>query len=39
MKKSKDIKVFNILSYTLIALVAIICLRPFLMVVVGSFTA
>ena len=39
MKKSKDIKVFNILSYTLIALVAIICLIPFLMVVVGSFTA
>ena len=37
MKKSKDIKVFNIL--TLIALVAIICLIPFLMVVVGSFTA
>lgn len=39
MKKSKDIKVFNILSYTLIALVAIICLIPFLMVVVGSLTA
>ena len=39
MNKSKDIKVFNILSYTLIALVAIICLIPFLMVVVGSFTA
>ena len=39
MKKSKDIKVFNILRYTLIALVAIICLIPFLMVVVGSFTA
>lgn len=39
MKNSKDIKVFNILSYTLIALVAIICLIPFLMVVVGSFTA
>ena len=39
MKKSKDIKAFNILSYTLIALVAIICLIPFLMVVVGSFTA
>lgn len=39
MKKSKDIKVFNILSYTLIALVAIICLIPFLMVVVGSFIA
>ena len=39
MKKSKDIKAFNILSYTLIALVALICLIPFLMVVVGSFTA
>ena len=39
MKKSKDIKVFNILSYTLIALVAIICLIPFLMVIIGSFTA
>ena len=39
MKKSKDIKAFNILSYTLIGLVALICLIPFLMVVVGSFTA
>ena len=38
MKKSKDIKVFNILSYTLIALVAIICLIPFLIVVMGSIT-
>ena len=39
MKKSKDIKAFNILSYTLLGLVALICLIPFLMVVVGSFTA
>ena len=38
MKKSKDIKAFNILSYTLIALVALICLIPFLMVIIGSFT-
>ena len=39
MKKSKDIKAFNILSYTLIALVALICLIPFLMVIIGSFTS
>ena len=38
MKKSKDIKAFNILSYTLIALVALICLIPFLIVIIGSFT-
>ena len=38
MKKSKDIKAFNILSYTLIGLVALICLIPFLMVIIGSFT-
>ena len=30
MKKSKDIKAFNILSYTLIGLVALICLIPLL---------
>ena len=36
MKKSKDIKAFNILSYTLIALVALICLIPFLMVIIGN---
>ena len=39
MKKSKDIKVFNVLSYTLIGLVALICLIPFLMVIIGSFTS
>ena len=39
MKKSKDIKAFNIFSYTLIALVALICLIPFLMVIIGSFTS
>lgn len=39
MKKSKDIKAFNIISYTVISIVALVCLIPFLMVIIGSFTA
>ncbi len=39
MKKSKDIKLFNIISYTVISIVALICLIPFLMVIIGSFTS
>ena len=39
MKKSKDIKAFNIISYTVISIVALICLIPFLMVIIGSFTS
>lgn len=39
MKKSKDIKAFNIISYTTITIVALLCLIPFLMVLIGSFTS
>ncbi|MEN8075958.1 carbohydrate ABC transporter permease [Clostridioides difficile] len=39
MKKSKDIKAFNIISYTAITIVALLCLIPFLMVLIGSFTS
>lgn len=39
MKKSKDMKAFNIISYTVITIVALICLIPFLMVLIGSFTS
>ena len=38
MKKSKDIKLFNLISYTIITIVALICLIPFLLVLAGSFT-
>ena len=38
MKKSSDVKLFNGISYTLITLVALLCLIPFLLVVVGSIT-
>lgn len=38
MKKSKDMKAFNIISYTVITIVALLCLIPFLMVLIGSFT-
>ena len=37
-KKSKDMKAFNVLSYTLISLVALFCFIPFLIVVMGSIT-
>lgn len=38
MKKSKDIKAFNILSYTVVTLIALFCFIPFLIVVMGSIT-
>ena len=38
MKKSKDMKVFNILSYSVVGLIALFCLIPFLIVVMGSIT-
>ena len=38
MKKSKDVKAFNILSYTIVALIALFCFIPFLIVVMGSIT-
>jgi len=38
MKKSKDIKIFNLISYSIVAFIALICLIPFLLVLVGSFT-
>ena len=38
MKKSKDIKLFNLINYTIITIVALICLIPFLLVLAGSFT-
>lgn len=38
MKKSKEMKAFNIISYTVITIVALLCLIPFLMVLIGSFT-
>lgn len=38
MKHAKDVKVFNIISYTVITIIALVCLIPFLMVLIGSFT-
>lgn len=38
MKKSKDIKIFNLISYSIVALISLVCLIPFLLVLVGSFT-
>lgn len=38
MKKSRDVRTFNVISYSVVALVALICLIPFLLVVVGSLT-
>ena len=38
MKKSKDIKLFNLISYTIITIVSLICLIPFLLVLAGSLT-
>ena len=38
MKKSKDIKIFNLISYSIVAIISLICLIPFLLVLVGSFT-
>lgn len=39
MKKGKDQVVFNILAYVLVGLFAILCLVPFYLIVVGSFTS
>ena len=38
MKKGRDVKIFNAISYTVIALIAVICLIPFLLVLMGSIT-
>lgn len=38
MKKSTDIKIFNIISYTIILIIALLCLIPFLLVLMGSLT-
>ena len=38
MKKSTDIKIFNIISYTIILIIALMCLIPFLLVLMGSLT-
>lgn len=38
MKKSSDVKIFNGISYTLITIIALLCLIPFLLVVMGSIT-
>jgi putative aldouronate transport system permease protein len=38
MKKSSDVKIFNGISYTLITVIALLCLIPFLLVVMGSIT-
>lgn len=38
MKKSTDIKIFNIISYTIILIIALVCLIPFLLVLMGSLT-
>lgn len=38
MKKTSDQKIFNVISYALIIIIALLCLIPFALVVVGSFT-
>jgi len=38
MKKSRDVKILNVLSYTVIIVVALLCIIPFLIVIAGSFT-
>lgn len=38
MKKSSDVKAFNMISHTIITAISLLCLIPFLLVVVGSFT-
>lgn len=38
MKKSRDVKALNVLSYTVIIVVALLCIIPFLIVIAGSFT-
>ena len=38
MKKGRDVKVFNAISYTVIAVISLLCLIPFLLVLMGSIT-
>ena len=38
MKKSTDIKIFNIIGYSILLIIALICLIPFLLVLMGSLT-
>ena len=39
IRVTRDRKAFNIIAYTFIILVTIVCLLPFWLVIVGSFTA
>lgn len=39
MKKTKDRLVFNIIAYTVLILLSILCLLPFIMMLTGSFTS
>ena len=38
MKKTSDVKIFNGISYTIITIIALLCLIPFFLVVMGSIT-
>lgn len=38
IKTSMDMKVFNVLGYTLISFFALVCVIPFYLILVGSFT-
>ncbi|HAT89535.1 MAG TPA: sugar ABC transporter permease [Roseburia sp.] len=38
IKKGKDKIIFNILAYTLVTLFALLCVIPFYLIVIGSFT-
>ncbi len=39
IRKTRDRKTFEVLSYTFIVLITILCLLPFWLVVIGSFTS
>lgn len=39
IREDKSMKVFNILSYTLVGLVALLCLLPFIFMISGSFSS
>jgi ABC-type sugar transport system, permease component len=39
IKESKITTVFNVFSYSLVTLVAVVCLLPFIMLISGSFTS
>ena len=39
IKKSTSTKVFYVICYTFVALMALVCLLPFIMVVSGSFSS